>query len=1186
MTHDREASDFAYDVCLSYSGEQRVYVQGIALLLRERGIRVFDDDFERADLWGKDLVEHLDHVYRNAAAYCVIFVSASYANSVWTRHERRSAQARALFEEREYILPVRFDDTVIPGLAPTISYVDLRSTTHEDLVDLVVRKVASTDTDRAWPVPVAISSVVHSHNPHVLLGEVALTCRVDELSALATWLTSQTRRMMCLIAPGGQGKSALAWTFFQQTAKNKLWHGLSLETDHYASLSDSLKTFAAKCSKVEIADVDHAIEQIEQHGALIVLDGFEKLYGLSERLEDISSPVHRTIADLRVEALLRRLLNCGSTRLLLTARFAPALTDDPEVARHRERLDLGSIRPEHSPDFWSGLGVGGSVADCATVTAALRGNPLLMRTAARWAVAHGVQDNGAREWLAANPQFVQSMHSRAAFQQAALVEVIRDVTGAEQQMLLALAASRRRLLLDDWLAIGEAFASEDGDRGGLRMAPGSLLALGLVHRRDDGRYETHEITGEAVLRSCSDGDLQLVYRRLDVLYEGGKLYFPAMDHDGMADYDPDVEVESVLDLDHDIGYYLSLLDRELFSDARHVMNNSLFMTLRFRLGDLRSLLSLTAAFRAARTAATGQVDHSFSFRQGEIAVFDGRPDEALKLLDPDPADPSPARLRAEALAQQQDFTDAYASAQHACYAALSVSTLIEEADYTSFQMLGAKHATDSAEAMIEFALTLRTLSRVLRGFGRVRAATLAALAAVTLVHRSGQPGISSMVHEELGHCALDAGMVDQARWCADRAADGAAEMKVAEHLVNVGFLNLRIHAEQGDLAYLAENVTTMATTAARLGFGVVAQECMAIAERFGLDDAWLLQSCTWRYPSRPTRPTAASHHLYDELTELRDTHPPGRWIELTLLRRLASPRSSWPEPVRHVFDTVLGDVAGCLTALRSDIGADRGSNGFLSMLAEDSSDVQALSELAAAFPEGGDEVVYTCALAGIQHLPRSDELRRCLLRSAVRPEQLETALAALGQVADAQVAPGAVTFDMANALREAGHHLQAVLIANAGHIADHSMMWRSGSPIANIVGAGLDMLKLGVEPEGVLTAVTDALAGRPLIHEPWDEPPRLLKHVGGAKDSDQHAYSSPANAMRQMNVERMTWNRGAVQPGTAEHVAISALAAHLGLSMARGVKVSGELRTELAADLSLIRGHDEAVRQLIRHVSE
>ncbi len=90
---------------------------------------------------GKDLVEHFDYIYRQASRYCVMFISAAYAAKPWARHERRSALARALEEEGEYILPARFDDTELPGLRPTVHYLDLREIAPATLVEFIVEKL-------------------------------------------------------------------------------------------------------------------------------------------------------------------------------------------------------------------------------------------------------------------------------------------------------------------------------------------------------------------------------------------------------------------------------------------------------------------------------------------------------------------------------------------------------------------------------------------------------------------------------------------------------------------------------------------------------------------------------------------------------------------------------------------------------------------------------------------------------------------------------------------------------------------------------------------------------------------------------------------------------------------------------------------------------------------------------------
>ncbi|MFC1799298.1 TIR domain-containing protein [Candidatus Eisenbacteria bacterium] len=130
-----------FDIALSFAGENRMIVEQYAKLLKQRGLTVFLDSDYAVDMWGTDLYATLDHIYRNQALFCVMFLSQAYAKKRWTSHERKSAQARAFIENREYILPVRVDDTDIPGIRETVGYVDLREISLEDLADLTVKKV-------------------------------------------------------------------------------------------------------------------------------------------------------------------------------------------------------------------------------------------------------------------------------------------------------------------------------------------------------------------------------------------------------------------------------------------------------------------------------------------------------------------------------------------------------------------------------------------------------------------------------------------------------------------------------------------------------------------------------------------------------------------------------------------------------------------------------------------------------------------------------------------------------------------------------------------------------------------------------------------------------------------------------------------------------------------------------------
>lgn len=133
-----------YDIALSFAGEDRDYVDRVANLLKEHGIKVFYDIFEEANLWGKDLYSHLSEVYHKEARFTVMFISEAYARKLWTNHERQSAQARAFQSAQEYILPARFDDTEIPGVLPTVGYISLKNRSPENLVSLIMKKLISS----------------------------------------------------------------------------------------------------------------------------------------------------------------------------------------------------------------------------------------------------------------------------------------------------------------------------------------------------------------------------------------------------------------------------------------------------------------------------------------------------------------------------------------------------------------------------------------------------------------------------------------------------------------------------------------------------------------------------------------------------------------------------------------------------------------------------------------------------------------------------------------------------------------------------------------------------------------------------------------------------------------------------------------------------------------------------------
>lgn len=137
----REKARRTYDVALSFAGENRDYVEQVAEALKALRVTVFYDGFEQAHLWGKDLAEHLGDVYGKDSRFVILFASRAYAAKAWPNHEKRFALSRQLADRRELILPVRFDDTEIPGIPATTGYIDSRVITPQKLAELIRQKV-------------------------------------------------------------------------------------------------------------------------------------------------------------------------------------------------------------------------------------------------------------------------------------------------------------------------------------------------------------------------------------------------------------------------------------------------------------------------------------------------------------------------------------------------------------------------------------------------------------------------------------------------------------------------------------------------------------------------------------------------------------------------------------------------------------------------------------------------------------------------------------------------------------------------------------------------------------------------------------------------------------------------------------------------------------------------------------
>ena len=129
-----------FKVGFSFAGEDRGFVEKVVQYLKNRGIDVFYDADYDIDMWGRNITNYLDDVYRDKCCFVVVFISKFYINKSWTNFEFDIIKDRWLMD-RNFILPVKLDETNWKGLSNSIGYVNASSMSADELGSKILKKI-------------------------------------------------------------------------------------------------------------------------------------------------------------------------------------------------------------------------------------------------------------------------------------------------------------------------------------------------------------------------------------------------------------------------------------------------------------------------------------------------------------------------------------------------------------------------------------------------------------------------------------------------------------------------------------------------------------------------------------------------------------------------------------------------------------------------------------------------------------------------------------------------------------------------------------------------------------------------------------------------------------------------------------------------------------------------------------
>ena len=132
---------YYFDFAISFSAEYRPLAKELSEHLTARGAAVFLDEYYVAQLLGRRLDREFSWVFGAGTRFFVPIVSTSYAERAWPQHEWTIAKLEAEKRQKEFILPLRVDDSLLVGLSDTVSYMDLRHNPVNKVADLLIEKL-------------------------------------------------------------------------------------------------------------------------------------------------------------------------------------------------------------------------------------------------------------------------------------------------------------------------------------------------------------------------------------------------------------------------------------------------------------------------------------------------------------------------------------------------------------------------------------------------------------------------------------------------------------------------------------------------------------------------------------------------------------------------------------------------------------------------------------------------------------------------------------------------------------------------------------------------------------------------------------------------------------------------------------------------------------------------------------
>jgi tetratricopeptide (TPR) repeat protein len=472
-------------------------------------------------------------------------------------------------------------------------------------------------------------------HPYTLLGNGPLVGRRDELNVLTDWVATPSSdlyraRLLALVAIGGMGKSALAWTWWNEIAPHemkplagRMWWSFYESDARFENFTARALAYLTGRPRAETDQIpardreDQLIAILDREPHLVVLDGLERELLAYARMDaahladdDLDAKTAHAISlgaglpataaqsfvgetklrqttDPRTGQFLRRLTAVRAGRTLVTTRLFPYELQDfnSEPLRGASVLCLRGLSDDGAVTLWRSAGLSGERDTLVPLFRSFEGHPLLVRALAGEIARDRRSPGDFETWKEHHPDFNPVALPLVQRRSHVLSYALQGLRPDELALLRAIAGFRMPAAYETLAALlvgndaaTRPFPSEDAfDR-----ALADLDERGLVGwDRLANRYDLHPIVRGVVWSGAGEGDRQAIAERMRAHFEA----MPAMHWE---------TVERLEDLTPAIELYVSLIRLGRYDDAVKVFIDRLENATFHRLSASRQSVELLA----------------------------------------------------------------------------------------------------------------------------------------------------------------------------------------------------------------------------------------------------------------------------------------------------------------------------------------------------------------------------------------------------------------------------------------------------------------------------------------------------------------------------------------------------------------------------------------------------------------